>query len=233
MLVIAHRGASAAAEENTVRAFELAVAMGADGIELDVRRAADGRLWVKHDPLPEDGNLPSHIVNLDTALAACGDVLVNVEIKNSPGEYGYDAALAVVEPTIEVMRRHGRTDRWIFSSFDWETIQRCRELAPDIASAYLVEGLDAADIERTAAAGHRAIHPHASVLNEGSVQRCRDAGLAVNTWTSNDPGRLRELAELGIDGVCTDVPDVALIALGRRLGPVNPTWRDLAAETPA
>ena len=111
-----------------MRAFELAVAMGADGIELDVRRAADGRLWVKHDPLPQQSLLAEHIVDLDVALAACGDVLVNVEIKNSPGEFGYDAALTVVEPTIEVLRRHGRTDRWIFSSFDWDTIQLCHDL---------------------------------------------------------------------------------------------------------
>ena len=124
MLVIAHRGASAAAEENTIRAFEFAVAMGADGIELDVRRAIDGRLWVKHDPLPADGVLAGHIVELDDALAACADLLVNVEIKNSPGEVGYDESLAVVAPTVEVMRRHGPTERWILSSFDWATIQR-------------------------------------------------------------------------------------------------------------
>ncbi|MBT7428429.1 MAG: glycerophosphodiester phosphodiesterase, partial [Ilumatobacter sp.] len=52
MLVIGHRGASVAAAENTVQAFVLADAMGADGVELDVRLAPDGRLLVKHDPLP-------------------------------------------------------------------------------------------------------------------------------------------------------------------------------------
>lgn len=232
MLVIAHRGASVAAEQNTIRAFELAVAMGADGIELDVRLASDGQLWVQHDPLPDHGMIADHIVDLDAALGACGDVLVNVEIKNSPGEAGYDSRFAVIEPTIEVLRRHGRTDRWIISSFDWPTIQRCRELAPDIASAFLVERLEDADIERTAAAGHRAIHPHVSALTIETVRRCHDVGLAVNTWTANDPERLRELAAIGVDGVCTDVPDVALRALGRRLGPVSPTWRDRASETP-
>lgn len=222
-----------AAHENTVRAFELAVAMGADGIELDVRLAADGRLWVKHDPLPVDGAIAEHVVELDRALDACGDILVNVEIKNSPSESGDDASLAVVESTLEVVRRHGPVDRWIVSSFDWATVQRCRELAPDIASAFLVERLEGAVIERTAAAGHRAIHPAVSVLTDETVRRCHDAGLAVNTWTTNDPQRVRQLEAIGVDGVCTDVPDVALQALGRRLGPVNPRWRDRTPGKPA
>lgn len=229
MLVIGHRGASMAAEENTVGAFELAVAMGADGIELDVRLAPDGRLLVTHDPLdPLDGDGTargaSAPVDLDTALAACGDVLVNVEIKNSPGEYGYDAELAVVEPTVEALRRHGAPARWMLSSFDWATIERCRTVAPDIGSAFLVVELTDGAVERTAAAGHLAIHPQESSVDAETVARCHGTGLAVNVWTCNDMERLRRLAEIGVDGVCTDVPDQALGALGRGVGPVTGGW---------
>ena len=53
---------------------------------------------------------------------------------------------------------------------------------------------------------------------------CHRGGLAVNTWTCNDPVRLVELAGLGVDGVCTDVPDVALSALGRERRADEPTW---------
>jgi glycerophosphoryl diester phosphodiesterase len=56
------------------------------------------------------------------------------------------------------------------------------------------------------------------------VARCHRSGLSVNTWTCNDPVRLVELAELGVDGVCTDVPDVALTALGRTEASADPMW---------
>jgi len=224
MLVIGHRGASAAAAENSVQAFVLADAMGADGVELDVRLAADGRLIVKHDPLPEESErLDSH-PQLGEVLDACGDMLVNVEIKNSFGERGYDSTLAVVELTIAEMRQRGPLDRWILSSFDWATVERCRSVAPDITTAYLVmEATDAA-IERTAIGGHAAIHPDELTITAAVVDRAHAAGLAVNTWTCNDPERIRELAQMGVDGVCTDVPDVALSALGRRLSPAALRW---------
>ncbi len=224
MLVIAHRGASAAAIENSVAAFELADAMGADGVELDVRLAPDGRLLVKHDPLPGDVAVLDSLPTLDDALVACGDMLVNVEIKNSADEPGHDPSGAVVAPTIETLRRHGAADRWIISSFDWETIQRCRRAAPDIATAYLVSEATNETIERTAAAGHRALHPGETSVTADLVQRCHDAGLAVNTWTCNDVRRLRELADVAVDGVCTDVPDVALAALANERGAITARW---------
>lgn len=224
MLVIGHRGASRAAKENTVDAFRLAAAMGADGVELDVRRAADGRLLVKHDPLPEGLDDLDALPTFAEILDACGDMLVNVEIKNSSDEPGYDPTGGVVAPTIAAMRTHGTVDRWIISSFDWDTIEQCRSAAPDIRTAYLVMEAGADVIEQTAAAGHSAIHPWEPSIDSDMVERCHSAGLALNTWTCNDPDRLRELADLGVDGVCTDIPDVALTALGRRTGPATARW---------
>lgn len=228
MLIIGHRGASGAATENSVQAFVLADAMGADGVELDVRLAPDGRLIVKHDPLPDVGESFDGLAEFSEILVACGDMLVNVEIKNSAGERGYDPTAAVVEPTIEEMRRHGAVDRWIVSSFDWDTIQRCREVAPDIMTAYLVRAAPPEVIEKTAAAGHMALHPWEPVVDAQLVIDCHAAGLAVNTYTCNDPDRLRNLADIGVDGVCTDVPDAALTAIGRRIGAPTPRWETLS-----
>jgi glycerophosphoryl diester phosphodiesterase len=226
MLVIGHRGASVAARENSVQAFQLADAMGADGVELDVRRSVDGRLLIHHDPLPADLRDPLYdeLAMLPAVLSACGEMLVNVEIKNSDDEPGYDPTYGVVEETIAEMRRHGPADRWVISSFDWQTIQRSRAVASDLRTAYLVYDATVDVVERTAAAGHVAVHPWAPTITPEIVDRCHGAGLAVNTWTSNDPVRIIELADLGVDGVCTDVPDVALAALGRRLGPVRAEW---------
>ena len=219
MLVIGHRGASAAAPENSIRAFEFADKMGADGVELDVRLAPDGRLVVKHDPLPNELAVLDGYPVLSDVLAACGDMLVNVEIKNSADEAGYDPTVAVAELTIAVMRKHGDASRSIISSFDWATVQRCRELAPDVMTAYLVMNATAELIEQTAAAGHAAVHPWEPTIDQAMVDRCHGAGIAINAWTCNDSQRLQELATMGVDGACTDVPDVALIALGRRISP--------------
>jgi glycerophosphoryl diester phosphodiesterase len=232
MLVLAHRGASAAAAENTPEAFALADRMGADGVELDVRRSVTGRLLVAHDPLPEaigGVDVPGP-ATLSEVLDACGDrMLVNVEIKNSKSDPDYDPTMAMVVPVIDELRRRGpgATDRWLISSFSWSTVAACRDYAPEIATGCLTSApVDEPTIERLAAAGHRALHPWEAKLDEALVEACRRHGLVINTWTCNDPARLVELDRLGVDGVCTDVPDVALDVLGRgRERPAaDPSW---------
>ncbi len=230
MLVLGHRGASADAPENTAEAFALADRMGADGVELDVRRTADGRLLVAHDPLPEsladiDALRPC---TLAEALDACGDrMLVNVEIKNWKDDAGYDPTMSMVAPIVEELRRRGvkARDRWLISSFSWSTLVACRQHAPELATGCLTAAaVDAATIERLAADGHSALHPWEPQVGVELVSRCHRSGLSVNAWTCNDPQRLVELADLGVDGVCTDVPAVALSALGRDTGSAEPRW---------
>ncbi len=231
MLVIAHRGASAAAPENTVEAFRLADEMGADGVELDVRLAADGRLVVAHDPLPADTAVVAALPDLATILDACGTrMLVNVEIKNEPvqptPQRSPSTDLGVVAPTIEALHASGiGLERFLISSFSWPTIDACRQLDPAIATAALcADVVDVDKLDRIARRGHLALHPFDGTLTTEGVTRCHDRGLLVNTWTCNDPDRIRELATIGVDGVCTDVPDAALAALGRAGAAINPRW---------
>lgn len=230
--IVGHRGASAAEKENTPAAFEAADRMGADGVELDVRIRVDGetgsRLVVCHDPLPVDPVAADALADLGTVLRACGArMLINVEIKNSVDDGGFDPTMAVVEPTVEAMLRHDPDPaRWLVSSFSIETIDRIRDVAPDIPTAYLCHALDERTISITVERGHRAIHPWAPAVEAHGVEAAHDAGLVVNTWTVNDPDRIVELAALGVDGVCTDVPDIARRALGLDAGYVDatPTW---------
>ena len=231
MLVLAHRGASAAAPENTPEAFALADRMGADGVELDVRRLPDGRLLVAHDPLPDSlAEVDAlGLATLAEALDACGDrMLVNVEIKNSKTDPGYDPTMSMVAPIIDELRRRGASAR--------------RPLADLVVLVEHGGGVPCSGprhrhgvphrrlrstrstIGRIAAAGHCALHPWEPQVDAELVAMCHRSGLAVNTWTCNDAARLIELADLGVDGVCTDVPDVALSALGRSDSEVAPTW---------
>jgi glycerophosphoryl diester phosphodiesterase len=236
MLVLAHRGASRDAPENTPDAFRLADRQGADGVELDVRLHPSGQLLVRHDPFPAgdvtDAPPPP---TLDDALDACGDrMLVNVEIKNLASDGGFDPTMSIAARTIEVLRGRGErwSDRWLISSFSWATIQACRRIAPEIPTAWLRITVDAPSIDKVVAAGHAAINPWERSLDAEAVERCHAAGLRVNAWTCNDPDRLVELAAFGVDAVCTDVPAVALAALSRLTGERGESVERGASETP-
>ena len=225
MLVLGHRGASRAAVENTPEAFVTADQMGADGVELDVWLADDGRLLVFHDDLPAAGPRRDELPGLDAVLDACGDrMLVNVEIKaprRGAASYAAAAASAVTGRLLD--RGPAERARWLISSFSWDVIERCREAAPELATAYLVLTARASTLRTTVEAGHRAIHPGVRGLSAKTVERAHEAGLLVTAWTCNEPDTLRTLAEWGVDAVCTDVPDVALTALGRDRA-AAPSW---------
>ena len=221
--VIAHRGASRLAKENTVEAFEAAVRVGAAGIELDARRTADAELVVHHDahvagrPLIEQAraDLPPWIPSLSAALDACSGAFVNVEIKNDAGEPDFDPDETVAAAVIaELVRRSNPPENWIISSFRRETVDQCRTLNPAIPTAWLtVNPVTTEVIDSLAADGHNAVHPWVPTIDRDLIERCHAVGLKVNTWTCNDPGRAIELAGWGIDGICTDEPDVILAAL--------------------
>jgi glycerophosphoryl diester phosphodiesterase len=115
--VLAHRGCAVAHRENTTAAFAEAVRVGADGIELDVRSSADGRLVVHHDPLLPDGRVvgrthstafPDYVPLLGEALDACDGLLVNVEVKSDPSEPGFVAGEATARATVRALAARSR-----------------------------------------------------------------------------------------------------------------------------
>jgi len=217
--VIAHRGASKAERENTVEAFRRAGQMGAEAVELDVRRTADGVLVVHHNPGFEDGRviatmeygeLPSHVPTLTDALDACAGMWVNVEIKNDPEEPDFDPTESIADDTIALLVDRDEDHRWVISSFRMETVDRCRALAPTIRTAWLCIAAPEGVARTLLAKGHIALHPWVAMLTEEVVDECHAAGVQVNTWTCDDPARMKELMRWGIDGICTNVPDVGL-----------------------
>lgn len=228
-LVIGHRGASHDFPENTLVAFAGALDQGADWVELDVRATADAVLVVHHDPVLPDGraiaasafaDLPESVPKLAEALAAMGGMGVNVEIKNSPAEPGHDPTGWLAQATVTVIAEFGDQLDVLVSSFELDTLAAVRAADPDLATGYLVlspdEPLDA--VAAALSAGHVAINPWDPCVTEAGVARCHDAGLQVNVWTVDDPDRIRQLAEWGVDAVITNRPAAARAALGR-VGP--------------
>ena len=224
--VIAHRGASAAYRENTVEAFAGARQMGADMVELDVRRTADGTLAVHHDAGLADGrllvdlrgpDLPAHVPTLLDALDACDPLGVNIEIKNYMGDPDYDESLQLADAVAALVAERELHQRVLISSFNLHDVDRVRAIDPTIATAWLTMSIPnvAETVDRCVRHGHRVLHPHFIFATDGLVEACHAAGVQVNTWTVDDPDLMRRLIDDGIDGIVTNVPDVLLRVRGR------------------
>ncbi len=229
MLVLGHRGASATFPENTVPAFRAALDLGADGVELDVRRTGDGALAICHDAHLPDGRpivetpateLPADVPDLEAALDACKDAtVVNVEIKNWPDDVDFDPTEQLADQVVALLEERGELadGRILVTSFHLPTVDRVHALAPALDTGWLLidPGDPAAVVEQVTRHGHRAIHPHHAFVNAELVEAAHAAELAVNAWTVDDPDRIRWLAGIGIDAVIVNDPAAALAALGR------------------
>ena len=218
--VIAHRGASKARPENTVAAFRFARELGADWVELDVRVTKDRALAVHHDSALAQGGtianmvreeIPADVPSLAEALLACAGMGVNVEIKNMPNEPGFDESAAVAALVAEVLAANDPAQPVLVSSFHPGTLTRLRLIAPAVPTGLLTFNLPEPAVTSAACveAGHVALHPFVGTVDAALVDASHAAGLAVNVWTVDDPPRMAELVELGVDGIVTNVPDVA------------------------
>jgi glycerophosphoryl diester phosphodiesterase len=227
--VIAHRGASAVRRENTVEAFVEARRLGADMVELDVRRTSDDVLVIHHDAsLPGAGPivelrrdaLPSWLPTLDEAVDACVGMVVNIEVKSSPLDPDFDDDRWVAARVAEQVGERAWRDRVLVSSFDLVSVDRIRAIDAAIPTALLtLPGFDQLEAAATAREhGHRVLHPHDLAVTPELVDHLHASGMGVNVWTVDDPDRMKELVEIGVDGICTNVPDV-LVGVLSSAGP--------------
>jgi glycerophosphoryl diester phosphodiesterase len=235
-LVIAHRGASAREPENSVAAFRRAVLDGADGVELDVLLCATGEVVVFHDDdLLRLAGRPDRVAQLpwsalrevtlsggvriptlEEALVACGPaLLVNVELK-SDGLVRDRSLPALVAAVSAAIDRAGASSRVLVSSFSPAAVWLWRRRRPDVRAALLFEREAPLPLRRAWALPLLrpfAVHPDQRLCHPRAVQRWHAAGYAVNTWTVDDPARLRALRDLGVDALITNDPAAARAAL--------------------
>ena len=226
-LVIAHRGASGTAPENTLAAFRRAVACGADMIELDVQLTRDGEVVVVHDlildrtsngtglvgerTLAEIRGLDAgawfgagfrgeRIPTLADVLGAVG-IPINVELKPA-GDQGLEArALAAVDAA-------DARSRVIFSSFDPGALERLRALAPDAEIGVLCDQTPGpAALQLAERVGARALHVRKEAATGTTVAAAATAGLQIRVWTVNEPGEFNRLAAAGVHAIFTDYPE--------------------------
>jgi len=174
-LVLAHRGASWDAPENTLRAFELAVEQGADYVEFDVRLAGDGALVICHDSPPEP--CPPSIPRLDEAIEVLrGRVGLAVEIKEE----------RAVEPTLKALRHHAIPEaELIILSFRIRGLEAARRLRPGLR---LVLNLGRRP-DPSAATRFWGVGFDDAVVRPKGIRLAQSLGLATLVFTVNDPAR--------------------------------------------
>ena len=224
--VVGHRGWPSRFPDNTLAGF-LAAATVADAVETDVRRSADGKLVLSHDPVMDglvvahnawsvlaeldlgDGNRPAL---LDEAVAAIPGTGFQFEVKNLPHEPGFEPDHRIALETAERARPGD-----MVTSFNWVTVAAVRRAFPEVATGVLVGGSGDIDqaISECLENGHVALLPSIQLPTPGLV-RALDAGLEVYPWVVDDLGLLDELADLGVSGIIGDDPAAARSALERQ-----------------
>jgi glycerophosphoryl diester phosphodiesterase len=236
VLVIAHRGSSATAPENTLAAFRLAVEQDADFIEFDVQESADGEVVVMHDSdLMRMGGSPLKVWEADasalrsvdigsrtaptfsservptlaeTLAASKGGTRVIVELKS----YGH--AQRLEERVVAIVEAAGMANDSIFMSLDHDMVRKVKQLRPSWRAGVLV----AKAIGDLTSLKADFLAVEARLATRAFVRQAHRAGQDVYVWTLNDPAWMLAAMSNGVDGLITDKPDVARRVVERRAG---------------
>jgi len=229
MLVIAHRGASGHAPENTLAAFRRAVALGASFIETDLHLSRDAHFVAIHDDTVNrttNGQGKVHdltladlrrldagswfgsefsgerIPTLEEILefAKKNDVVFYLELKPT-GAWGGEHAL------IGALRESGEIARTIVISFDAGIIAALRKIEPTLMTGLLFEGQIDQPLERAVEVGARQLAVRGDLVTPALIAEARKRDLQIVCWTVNQPAHMRVLIEAGVDGIMSDYPD--------------------------
>jgi glycerophosphoryl diester phosphodiesterase len=200
-------------------------------VELDVRLTADGVAVVHHDPQLEGYGLlrdrpfadlraaDPDVPTIEEALDELAGLVVNIELKCLPWDPDPDPDGLTRRLVTRAVAEHDAFDRVVVSSFDLNALGPMRDLDARFVTGWLTHGQP---VESTAALaaerGAQWLHPdRAAVTVDPSRTRetVHEYDLRVNVWTVNDVDEMRALVAAGVDGIITDVPDVAREVVGR------------------
>src|SRR5262247_153733 len=232
-MAIAHRGASSYAPENTFAAFDLAIAMGARHLELDVHVSRDGHLVVIHDDAvdrttdgsgPVTGHTLASLAALDAGawfdprfmgeriptLGALlerykGQAHLHVEIK------GRSADLA--QRTVDLIRSRGMAAEVTITSFQKAKLEETRAYAPELPTGWLVGEASDAVVAQARAMGLTQLCPRAGTVTPELVNRLHADGFVVRAWGVATEELMRQVVTAGADGMTVNFPDKLLAYL--------------------
>jgi glycerophosphoryl diester phosphodiesterase len=233
VLVIAHRGASGYAPENTLAAFKRALALGATFIETDLQLSRDARFVAMHDStldrttngrgLVHDFTLAElrrldagswfgsefsgeRIPTLEDILefSKLYDAVFYLELK--PGPFGGEHAL------IGALRESGEIPRIVVISFDAGILQTIRKIEPTVMTGLLYDGQIEQPVAKAVETGSRQLAVRGDLVNPALLTEARNNDMQVVCWTVNYPAHIRVLIDAGVDGIMSDYPDRIIAA---------------------
>jgi glycerophosphoryl diester phosphodiesterase len=239
--VLAHRGLALEAPENTLLAFERALAVGVTHLETDVHGSADGVAMISHDPdlsrlagrRVQVGQLAASELraidlgrgqgfsSLADALDAFPDARFNIDIKSA----------AAIAPTVAAIREARAVDRVLIGSFSPERRLAVVRQLPGVATSISSRGAVAAVAVARAPGGRATVRRilrdvqavqfplsmlRMSTLTPRTIAAFHDAGVEIHAWTVNDEATMVRLLDLGVDGLVTDRADLAMAVLAAR-----------------
>lgn len=223
MLKIAHRGAKGYEPENTLKAFQKALDLNADGIELDVHLSADGHIIVMHDETIDKmtngkgeitqftlAELKSFLIGGQYKIPTLNEVFdlvdkksfINVELKNADTS---SQVAALIETYIK--EKSWNYEHFIISSFDWNALKEVQNLNPNIPIGVLTEENLNTALTFAETIKAKAIHPDYQLLDAENVSEIKKKGFLVFPWTVNKEEDIQKIKDYNVDGIISDFPD--------------------------
>lgn len=252
VFVMAHRGFSGIAPENTLTAFQRAIQIGSDFIELDVRFSRDGKLVVFHDDTLERttngrGRVAAftlqELKKLDAGswfglsfsdekiptLAevlhlAKGRILVNIELKK--GDHGRYTMNDLADQALKEVRESGMEGQVLFSSFDLSAIRHLSERDPSIPLALITRNPWTSPRDLWGGTPLPFLNPRKSSLTEANLATAHQEGVRIVVWTVDLEEEMEKFVSMGVDGLITNYPDRLIRILERSTGPRPPFFMD-------
>lgn len=228
----AHRGFSGKYPENTMLAFEKALEVGIDGIELDVHLTKDGELVIIHDETVDRTTNGTGVVaemtlnelkKLDASYIFEGKygvnpiptlreyfelvkdtgIVTNIELKTGINPYP-----GIEEKTLAMIDEFGLREQIIISSFNHYSVMRFKELAPEMPCGFLEESWIIGVADYAKKHGVECLHPIYAAVTEEYANAAHEAGLLINTWTVNTKEDMELMAKRGVNAVIGNYPDL-------------------------
>jgi glycerophosphoryl diester phosphodiesterase len=222
--IIAHRGASGYEYENSRAAFRRAIALDADGVELDVHATRDGDIVVHHDPeirgagaialLSTAEVVAARLTNgepvplLSDVLSLLDGRTAWIEVKSLSASH--DDAL------LDVLGAGPTPERYAVHSFDHRIVHRLGQTAPWLRRGILLTAYVVDPVAVLRAANATTLWQAWEQIDDDLVAQVHGAGCELIAWTVNEMGDLERLSRMGVDGLCGNYPDRIRIATGPR-----------------
>jgi glycerophosphoryl diester phosphodiesterase len=237
LVVVGHRGAAGYAPENTIPSFRKAIELGVDAVELDVHMSRDGRIVVIHDDTLDrttDGTGSVHdrtlaelkkldaglkfgrrwrgtrIPTLEEVFDEVGVFEYRIEVKRGGKVYrGMERKL------LECVREYGLLDRVVFTSFDYDALERMKRKERRAQTGIIMQGRVRWFIPMTKKLGCSWINARHELVTAEDVVAAHVGGLKLGVWTVDTRQAAERTARLGVDGVTTNYPDVVIDVVRR------------------